>query len=67
MIMKIKTPEKYEDLYFCNPKKNVNCSKMACYIHGGPCYCTTNKRFKKLYFIGYLRKEINKWFADLRK
>lgn len=33
--------------YFCDPEKNVNCKKDACYINNGPCNLTSYKEFAK--------------------
>lgn len=32
-------------LYRCNPEKNTECRKTACYINGGPCEFTTKEEF----------------------
>lgn len=34
-------------IFWCDPKKNVNCRKDGCYIHGGPCRFTTNPKCAK--------------------
>lgn len=31
--------------YFCDPTKNINCSKTSCYINGGPCRATTKEEY----------------------
>lgn len=33
--------------FTCDPDKNVNCKKTACYINGGPCMQTTNIAYAK--------------------
>ena len=35
-------------LYYCDPMKNSNCPKTSCYMHGGPCECTTQEEFAML-------------------
>ena len=32
-------------IYYCDPMKNDNCPKTACYVYGGPCECTTQEEF----------------------
>ena len=34
-----------DDLYICDPRKNLECSRTNCYWYNGPCMCTTDKRF----------------------
>lgn len=34
-----------EELYICDPRKNVECRKTNCYWYNGPCMSTTDKRF----------------------
>jgi hypothetical protein len=34
-------------IFWCDPRKNVNCQKDGCYIHGGPCRFTTNPKCAK--------------------
>lgn len=36
-----------DNYYFCDPEKNVNCKKDACYINNGPCNLTSYKEFAK--------------------
>lgn len=36
-----------EKIYKCDPNKNVNCEKRSCYINGGECYMTTDKKYEK--------------------
>lgn len=33
------------ELYLCDPSKNNVCSKTECHLHGGLCYCTSQKQF----------------------
>ena len=35
------------NLYECDPSKNTECKKDACYINGGECRMTTKKEFQK--------------------
>lgn len=37
-----------DNYYFCDPEKNVNCKKDACFINNGPCNLTSYKEFAKL-------------------
>ena len=37
----------YENLYICEPDKNKECKKSDCFKNGGPCYMTTDKKFRK--------------------
>lgn len=32
-------------MYMCVPSKNKECRKTNCFIVGGECYCTLDKRF----------------------
>lgn len=34
-------------IFWCDPRKNVNCRKTGCYMHGGPCRFTTNPKCAK--------------------
>lgn len=36
-----------DGLFLCDPDKNVECRKTACYINGGRCECTHHKEFAK--------------------
>lgn len=33
-------------LYFCDPRKNTECSKTDCIINGGECFKTTKREYK---------------------
>lgn len=33
-------------LYSCDPAKNIECSKTACFLNGGPCKHTTKEVYK---------------------
>lgn len=35
----LNTPE----IFVCDPRKNQDCKKTSCYIHGGPCQMTLDK------------------------
>ncbi len=37
-------------LYRCNPKRNKECTKENCFINGGECRRTTNKKYRKRLF-----------------
>ena len=32
-------------VYVCDPNKNTNCEKTGCFINGGDCFLTTEKRY----------------------
>lgn len=32
-------------IYPCNPKLNIYCNKSGCFLNGGQCYSTKEKRF----------------------
>lgn len=34
-------------LYPCDPAKNVECGKQACFVNGGPCSLTRNLAYAK--------------------
>lgn len=40
--------QKLETVFPCDPRKNVECSKTGCYIHGGPCMMTTKLKYAKI-------------------
>ena len=33
-------------LYRCDPEKNTECRKTACFLNGGPCMHTTKKEYE---------------------
>ena len=35
-----------EGLYFCDPDKNVTCTKETCFINNGPCHHTKEEKYK---------------------
>ena len=41
-------PKETNEIYPCDPGKNVECSKTNCYINGGICTETTNPAYKKI-------------------
>lgn len=45
-------------MWLCDPAKNTECTKKACYIHGGPCYRTTKEAYKMenemRYYLGQM-------------
>lgn len=36
----------HDDLYLCDPEKNTQCRKTACYINGGECHLTSQKAYR---------------------
>lgn len=36
--------QKNTKLYYCDPSKNKKCSKTWCYLKGGECFLTTDKK-----------------------
>lgn len=42
-----KQTDEKPNLYECDPSKNTQCKKGACFINGGECRLTTKKEFKK--------------------
>ena len=34
-----------DNIYLCDPEKNTECKKTACYINDGPCKCTMNPAY----------------------
>lgn len=40
-----KMTENKEELYVCDPNKNKDCKKTACFIYGGPCRLTKQPEF----------------------
>lgn len=36
-----------EELYNCDPSKNVECSKESCHLNGGDCFLTLNELYSK--------------------
>ena len=36
-----------DNLYLCDPDKNVRCRKTGCYIKGGECSLTKNPRYRR--------------------
>lgn len=34
-----------DNLFWCDPEKNTECTKECCHINGGPCWLTTNKEY----------------------
>lgn len=37
--------ERVSVMYVCDPNKNEKCRKTNCFIMGGECHCTFDKRF----------------------
>jgi hypothetical protein len=37
----------YKNTYECDPDKNTECTKEACFIYGGECSRTTKKEYAK--------------------
>lgn len=48
------------ELYSCDPKKNTACKKTQCYINGGACYLTTEKKFEVGEKKKSSKKKVNK-------
>lgn len=36
-----------DNVYLCDPEKNVRCRKKDCYINGGECSLTKNPRYRR--------------------
>lgn len=43
-------------MYICDPNKNIECCKTGCFINGGPCYKTSKIEYQ-LYPSSHLIKE----------
>lgn len=41
------TPIYFSDLYLCDPDKNTECKKTACYRNGGECTHTVYKKYRR--------------------
>jgi hypothetical protein len=39
------TADGSDKLYLCDPKKNVECIKTGCHIHGGECHYTSHEEY----------------------
>ena len=48
---------KIPKLYKCDPNKNIRCRKTNCYMYGGACKYTFDRRFKKPWFIWRRKRE----------
>lgn len=45
-------------LYYCDPNKNIKCTKESCYIHGGPCELTKHKEYEMENEIRFYLKQM---------
>ena len=42
------TPVYLSDLYLCDPDKNTECKKTACYRNGGECIHTVHEKYRRV-------------------